>query len=82
MTATGRVTHAGLVTGTVTLTVQLKRGAAWRKMKSAAPAIVFTGTYSWHYKPAKTGAYRMRATIARTAVHAAATTKWVKFRVK
>ena len=44
--------------------------------------IAATGTYSWKYKPAKKGTYRMQATIAETATHAAAKTAWRTFKVK
>ena len=52
------------------------------KAKTAAATISATGSYSWKYKPAKKGAYRMKASIAKTAAHAAATTKWRTFKVK
>ena len=38
--------------------------------------------YSWKYRPAKKGAYRMQALIAKTAAHTAATTEWLTFKVK
>ena len=47
-----------------------------------APLIGATGAYSWKYKPAKKGAYRMQATIAATATNTAAVTKWCSFKVK
>jgi len=80
--ATGRVTYTSLIAGRVTLAVQLKKGATWVKVKTVSATIIFTGTYSWKYKPAKKGAYRMQATIAKTTAHAAATTKWLRFKVK
>ncbi len=41
-----------------------------------------TGAYSWKYKPARKGAYRLRATIAKTAANTAAKTAWRGFKVK
>jgi photosystem II stability/assembly factor-like uncharacterized protein len=82
VTAKGTVTPTSLAGSKVTLTAQLKKGAKWVKAKSMARTISASGAYSWKYKPAKRGAYRMRAAIAKTAAHAAATTKWRTFRVK
>ena len=52
------------------------------KAKTAAATISATGSYSWKYKPAKKGAYRLRTTIAKSAAHKAATTQWRTFKVK
>ena len=82
VTAKGTVTPASLAGSKVKLTVQKRKGARWVTVKSVARTISLTGAYSWKYKPARRGAYHMRATIAKTAAHAAATTKWRTFRVK
>jgi C1A family cysteine protease len=82
VTAKGKVTPASLAGSKVKLTVQKKRGARWVKVKSVARTISATCAYSWKYKPARRGAYRMRATIAKTAAHTAARTKWRPFKVK
>ncbi len=82
MTAKGIVTPTSLAGSKVTLTAQLKKGTKWVKAKTASATITSTGAYSWKYKPAKKGAYRMKASIAKTATHAAATTKWLAFKVK
>ena len=82
VTAKGRVTPTSLAGSKVKLSVQKKRGARWVTLKRVARTISLTGAYSWKYKPARRGAYRMRATIARTAAHTAAKTKWRPFRVK
>jgi hypothetical protein len=62
--------------------VQKKRGARWITVKSTARTISASGAYSWKYKPAKRGAYRMRATIARTTTNTVAKTPWRPFKVK
>ena len=67
VTAKGTVTPTSLAGSKVKLTVQQKKGGKWVKVKSAPRTIGATGAYSWKYKPAKTGAYRMQATIAETA---------------
>jgi len=81
VTAKGKVTPTSLAGSKVKLTVQKKRGARWVTVKSVARTISASGAYSWKYKPATRGAYHMRATIAKTAAHTAARTKWRTFRV-
>jgi hypothetical protein len=82
VTARGAVTPSSLAGSKVTLVVQKKKGGKWRQVKRTTRTIAADGSYSWKYKPAKTGAYRMRASITKTAAHAAATTKWMAFKVK
>jgi hypothetical protein len=82
VTAKGKVTPTSLAGSKVKLTVQKKRGARWLTVKSVARTISASGAYIWKYKPAKRGAYHMRATIAKTAAHTAAKTNWRTFRVK
>ena len=82
VTAKGKVTPSSLAGSKVKLTVQKKKGARWVTLKSVTRTISASGAYSWKYKPARRGAYRMRTTIAKTAAHTAAKTKWVTFRVK
>ena len=82
VTAKGTVTPSSLAGSKVTLTVQKKRGANWVTVKSVARTISASGAYSWKYKPARRGAYRMRATIAKTAARTAAATTWRPFKVK
>jgi hypothetical protein len=81
VTAKGKVTPTSLAGSKVKLTVQKKRGARWVTVKSVARTISASGAYSWKYKPVTRGAYHMRATIAKTAAHTAARTKWRSFRV-
>ena len=82
VTAKGKVTPTSLAGSKVKLSVQKKRGARWVTLKSVARTISASGAYIWKYKPARRGAYRMRATIAKTAAHTAAKTKWLMFKVK
>ena len=82
VTAKGKVTPTSLAGSKVKLKVQKKKSARWVTVKIVARTISLTGAYSWKYKPAAKGAYRMRATIARTVAHTAAKTKWRPFRVK
>jgi len=77
----GTVTPTSLAGSKVTLTVQKKKGAKWLTVESVARTISASGAYSWKYTPGKRGAYRMRATIARTTAHAAAGTAWRPFKV-
>jgi hypothetical protein len=82
VTAKGTVRPTSLAGRKVTLTVQKKSGTKWVKVKTAAATLSATGAYRWKYKPTKKGAYRVHATIAKTATTAAATTKWRSFKVK
>ena len=82
VTATGAVTPLGLAGSRVTLSVQRKTGATWVELKATFASISPKGKYSWKYKPAKKGTYRMQAMTAKTITLAAATTKWLAFTVK
>jgi hypothetical protein len=82
VTAKGMVTPTSLAGSKLKLTVQKKRGARWVTLKSTARTIGATGSYGWTYKPARKGAYRIKATIAKTAEHLAARTTWRTFRVR
>jgi hypothetical protein len=82
LTAKGSVTPTSLAGAKVTLTVQRKVGGKWRKVKTVTRTIGASGAYSWKYKPAKKGSYRIRATMPKTATNTAAATKWLKFKVK
>ena len=82
VTTTGKVTPASLAGSKITLTVQKRRGTTWVTAKTGSATVRPTGTYSWLYKPAMRGARRLRATIAKSATHAAAATAWSTFRVK
>jgi hypothetical protein len=81
VTAKGSVRPSSLVGSPVKLTVQKKKSGRWVTVKRVARTISLTGSYGWKYKPASRGAYRMRATIAKTALHTAAKTPWRTFKV-
>jgi len=67
----------------VVLTAYRKAGYEWWvKVKRWRGRISVAGTYSWKYKPARKGTYRIQATLAETATHIAAATPWLRFRVK
>ena len=82
VTATGTVAPLSLVGSRVTLTVQMKKGVAWVKVKTTTASSRPAGNYRWKYAPAGKGAYRMRAQVAATAAYGAATTPWRAFTVK
>jgi hypothetical protein len=77
----GNVPLKGLAGWKVTLTVQRKQGRKWGKVAGIRRTTSASGAYGWKYTPKKTGAYRMRATIAKTLKNTAATTKWLRFKV-
>jgi photosystem II stability/assembly factor-like uncharacterized protein len=82
LTVTGKVTPATLAGSKVKLTVQKKRGHKWVALKTVKRTIGHSGAYSWKYKPAKRGSYRLQATLGKTTTTTAVTTKWSGFRVK
>ena len=82
VTVTGKVTPATLAGSKVTLTVQKKKGHKWVTVKAVKRTIGHNGAYSWKYKPAKRGGYRLQLTIAKTVTHTAAKTTWRSFKVK
>ena len=82
VTASGKVTPSRFARSKVKLTVQRKRGRKWVRVKSVTRAGSRRGVYSWKYKPARRGSFRLQATIAATTKSAAAATKWRTFKVK
>jgi hypothetical protein len=81
-TAKGRVTSANLSATKAKLTLQRKRGKKWVKVKIVSRTLTSTDAYSWKYKPARKGTYRIRATVAMTATNKAGATKWRTFKVR
>jgi hypothetical protein len=79
VTATGAVTPLSLVGSRVVLSVQVKIGGTWVKVKTTSASISPKGKYSWKYAPAERGSYRMRAQITATEDYPAATTTWRTF---
>ena len=82
LTAKGTVTPSSLAGEKVTVTVQRKADGKWRKVRTTTATVDASGSYSCTCKPAKTGRYRIRATIAKTATNTAGATAWKTFRVK
>lgn len=81
--ATGVVTPVATLTGTkVALKAVMKKGAKWVTAKTAKATVSATGTYTWTYKPAKKGTYRMTATIAKTTTYAGSKSATKTFKVK
>jgi hypothetical protein len=67
---TGAVTPAAELAGIkVILKAEMKVGSAWKAAKTTSSVVSATGTYSWTYKPAKKGSYRMTASIVATTDH-------------
>ena len=54
----------------------------WTALGDPVAPTALTTPRTWAYKPAKKGAYRLQVTIAKTATHVAARTKWLGFKVK
>ena len=81
VTAKGVVTPSVLAGGKVKLQVQ-RWVHRWVTVKTVLRTIGSSGAYSWRYKPAKKGSYRLRATVVKTATNTAVGTTWRKFKVK
>ena len=82
VTAKGKVTPRRFAGSKVKLTVQKKRGAKWIAVKTVTRKSSAKGAYSWKYRPAGSGSYRVQATVAKTSRTAAAKTAWRAFKVK
>jgi len=82
VTASGTVAPLSLIGSRVVLSVEMKRGLTWIKVKTTSASSRPVGNYSWKYAPALKGAYRMRAQVAKTAAYRAATTLWLPFTVR
>lgn len=82
VTVKGAVTPGSRVGSKVKLSLQRKRANQWITIKTVRRTIGAGGAYHWMYRPAQRSYYRLRATIAQTATHTAATTTWRVFKVK
>jgi hypothetical protein len=83
VTATGAVTPVvDLVGIKVALKAEIKVGKAWKKSGANLATVSATGTYSWTYKPAKKGTYRMTATILKTSAYNGSKSLTRAFKVK
>jgi hypothetical protein len=83
VTATGAVTPVvDLVGIKVALKAEIKVGKAWKKSGANLATVSATGTYSWTYKPAKKGTYRMTATIVATTDYKGSKSPTRAFKVK
>ena len=65
------------------ITIQRKVGTKWVKAKTVVrPVNATSGAYSYVYKPLKKGAYRVKTSVAKTALFTTATTAYKTFKVK
>ena len=66
--ATGIASPAADLAGVkVVLKAEIKVGSAWKAAKAGTATVSAIGAYTWTYKPAKKGTYRMTASIVATA---------------
>lgn len=69
--------------GKATVRIQRKAGTKWVKAKTVARTINATsGAYSYTYKPLKKGSYRVKTSVAKTALYTAVATSYKSFKVK
>ena len=81
--ATGTVWPRANRIGTeVTLKVVMKKGHMWVRVRTAESTLIAGAHYSWKYKPAKRGTYRITARIKATSAYRADTSPVRTFRVK
>jgi hypothetical protein len=81
LTAKGVATPTCLAGSKVVLKLQ-KKARKWVTVKTARCVIRGNGAFRWKYRPGKKGAYRLQATIAKTATNTAVQTKWCRFKVR
>ncbi len=82
VTAKGVIAPKLTLSQVVKLTVQKRRAnGTWAPVKTLSTVKV-TSAYSKIYKPGSRGTFRMRAVLAKTATHTAATSVWRTFKVK
>lgn len=80
--ASGTVLPVGLKGETVKLVVMRNRAGQWVRVKVVSCEISATDTFAGVFEPAKTGTYRIQATLAKSDLHRAVATSWKKFKVK
>ena len=74
------ITPAGLG-ASVSMTAQMKSGSKWKTAKTGTAKLA-NGVYSWTYKPAKKGTYRIQAAVKASATNNASTSAWATIKVK
>jgi hypothetical protein len=81
--ATGVVTPVGELNGKkVVVRFQRKAGARWVTMKTARPTVRSVGSYSFTYRPAKKGSWRVRSSIPATDDYFGSLSRYRNFRVR
>ena len=78
----GLATPAALAGNKLAVRVQRYLAHHWVAAKTVLYTIRSGGSYSWWYKPARRGTYRVRVSIAKTAAHLSAMTSWHGFKVR
>ena len=78
----GALTPRGLAGARVAITVQRRAGSSWARATSAAVTVAADGSFTWAWRPARQGSYRVRASIPAGVGHAAARSEWDAFRVR
>ncbi|MFA4964506.1 MAG: IPT/TIG domain-containing protein, partial [Thermoleophilia bacterium] len=79
--ATGQLAPLRLAGSRVRLLLQVRKGTRWVTLRTLSVPTGATGSFIWMYRPGRRGTFHIRASIAATATHTAAATKWIGFRV-
>jgi hypothetical protein len=80
--ASGGLDPVSLAGAAVALRVQRRADGRWVRTRSASVTSGATGDWVWSYRPARRGAYRVRAAVAATVGHTGDVTAWVRFAVR
>ena len=82
MRLTGALTPVSIAESRVDLTVKFRTSGGWRTAGIGFATTASSGAYAWVYRPLRRGHYRVRATLAETAAHTAAHSRWAAFTVR
>ena len=66
----------------LTLSVQKRRGGAWRTITTVSRSTSEAGVFGWSYAPPRRGEYRAAASVAASPRNTAARSRWVGFRIR
>jgi hypothetical protein len=78
----GAVTPLSLAGVRVGIAVQRRAGTSWTGARSTAVPVAADGSFSWTWRPLRTGSYRVRAAVPAAAGRTAAKSGWDTFRVR
>ncbi len=78
----GTLAPPGLAGARPTISVQQRRGDAWRTIRTVVRDTSAAGVFGWSYAPPRRGDYRAAASLAPSLANTAARSRWVTFRIR